>query len=861
MADQERTEIEQLFHDAASLPPADRAAYLDAHCQDPEVRGEVEKLLQYDELQSGGLTELSEPPEKPSTISGPSAASDKQYDSLSASHGQFVPGTILADRYRVVSLLGRGGMGEVYRADDLILKEPIALKILPRDLKGRETLLDALRNEVKQARQVSHRHVCRVHDIGEIDGRTFLSMEWIEGENLASLLHRIGRLPVAKSNQLAIQLAAGLEAAHAEQVLHLDLKPANLMIDRHGNLKIADFGLARINSTNDDSGAIAGTPGYMAPEQALGNSLTTAADIFAFGLILYEMTTGHKAIEARTLWQARAFHTESKLITPPREHIRDISSSLESLILHCLQQRIEDRPESMAAVHERLLKITRGPNVLFEQSDEIDLDSSIEDSDVYLCFAHVDDRSPSEKRSGWITQFQRNLQIRVEQLSGKQTRVFRAPRATDDVPPDTQILSDLPTVKAMVSVISPPFVNSSGCINEVNAFWETNQREGRLHADGHTRVLKVVKTPVDDEAMPPELGDKLGDLLGFDFFEYDSQTGRLREFAEWFGTEAEQRFHERVYDVAQEDHPAFLTHFRSVVLVLQPEYVTAAGRDAIEAYVAGGGRLAVFGNEAWLYQSRRDGDRYSVYKRSEWLVDPYAIDGDPGNDDEIAYEWVRGTPVSNTVGPNRPETRFLGQSTWLGYDAQHPYWSASRAQHWLFDGTGLAEGDPFRDGNSGGRALKLTQILGGVRTLWQNGFPYVDHAATYEIPDDVLVLATIPSPHARLWDCSPYWTSSYATCGGTGTAAITIRKAPGAGAILVIPDRNWPLEVPDDTLAARITDNVLFRFGGAASVDAYDGYATQPAPNAVPVGGGGALLVVLLATGARRAQRQRGKST
>ena len=158
-------------------------------------------------------------------------------------------------------------MGEVYRADDLILKEPIALKILPRDLTGRKELLDALRNEVKQARQVSHRHVCRVHDIGDIDGRTFLSMEFIEGENLASLLHRIGRLPVAKSNQLAIQLASGLEAAHAEQVLHLDLKPANLMIDRNGNLKIADFGLARINSTTEDSGFIAGTPGYMAPSK------------------------------------------------------------------------------------------------------------------------------------------------------------------------------------------------------------------------------------------------------------------------------------------------------------------------------------------------------------------------------------------------------------------------------------------------------------------------------------------------------------------------------------------------------------------------------------------------------------------
>ena len=401
-------------------------------------------------------------------------------------------------------------------------------------------------------------------------------MEFIEGKNLASLLHRIGRLPAAKSNQLAIQLAAGLEAAHAEQVLHLDLKPANLMIDRNGNLKIADFGLARFNSTTDNSGLIAGTPGYMAPEQALGEPLTTRADIYAFGLVFYEMTTGHKAIDARNLWQVRAFYNESKPIVAPREHVSDISPALESLVLQCLQREVEDRPESMAAVHERLLQITRGQHVQRDPVDDLELDSSIEDSDVYLCFAHVDDQSPSEKRSGWITQFQRNLQIRVEQLSGKQTRICRAPRGKGDVPPDTQLLTELPTVKALVSVVSPPFVNSSGCLNEVKTFWEANERDGRLYADGHTRVLKVVKTPVDDEAMPPDIGDKLGDLLGFEFFEYDPQTGRLREYAEWFGSDAEQRFHERVYDVAQEINALFKAMSKSPVSGVQGKTVYLA---------------------------------------------------------------------------------------------------------------------------------------------------------------------------------------------------------------------------------------------------------------------------------------------
>ncbi|MBW2667884.1 MAG: hypothetical protein JRE13_16475, partial [Deltaproteobacteria bacterium] len=124
-----------------------------------------------------------------------------------------------------------------------------------------------------------------------------------------------------------------------------------------------------------------------------------------------------------------------------------------------------------------------------------------------------------------------------------------------------------------------------------------------------------------------------------------------------------------------EDNPAFLQNYRAAVAVFQPEYVTLAMRDAYEDYMNSGGRLAILGNEAWIYQVRRAGDTYSVYKTPERLIDPFDSDGDPSNDHLIAYEWVRGTPVSNTTGPNRPETRVLGQSTWLGYDAAYPYWT------------------------------------------------------------------------------------------------------------------------------------------------------------------------------------------
>src|SRR6266446_5831672 len=147
---------------------------------------------------------------------------------------RFVPGTVLAERYRIIGLLGRGGMGEVYRADDLTLGHPVALKFLPPAFAQNPELLERFHGEVRNARQVSHPNVCRVYDIGEIDGQPFLTMEYIDGEDLASLLRRIGRLPADKALEIAHQLCAGLAAAHDRGVLHRDLKPANIMIDGRG---------------------------------------------------------------------------------------------------------------------------------------------------------------------------------------------------------------------------------------------------------------------------------------------------------------------------------------------------------------------------------------------------------------------------------------------------------------------------------------------------------------------------------------------------------------------------------------------------------------------------------------------------
>src|SRR5438552_9278553 len=213
----------------------------------------------------------------------------------SVSEGRFLPGRLLAGRYRIIALLGVGGMGEVYRADDLTLGQSVALKFLPDDAAHDEALLERFRNEVRIARRVSHPNVCRVYDVGEVDGQTFFTMEYVDGEDLASLLRRIGRLPNDKAVEIARQLCAGLAAAHTKGVLHRDLKPANIMLDGRGRAKITDFGLA-VGVEDDKGGAeVSGTPAYMAPEQLAGRGASVQSDIYALGLVLYEVFTGRKA--------------------------------------------------------------------------------------------------------------------------------------------------------------------------------------------------------------------------------------------------------------------------------------------------------------------------------------------------------------------------------------------------------------------------------------------------------------------------------------------------------------------------------------------------------------------------------------
>ena len=262
---------------------------------------------------------------------------------------RFPAGSVVAQRYRISGRIGKGGMGEVYKAYDLILEQDVALKFLPADVVASEETLERFRHEVRLARTVSHPNVCRVYDIGEIEGMPFLSMEYVDGEDLASLLRRIGRLPSDKALDIARRLCAGLSAAHEKGVLHRDLKPANIMLNGRGEVLITDFGLAAAGGSVKGPEARQGTPAYMAPEQLAGEEVTVRCDIYALGLVLYEIFTGKRAYEAESAAELMRLQAEST----PRSITsiaKDADAAVESVIQRCLAHNPRDRPSSSRAV-------------------------------------------------------------------------------------------------------------------------------------------------------------------------------------------------------------------------------------------------------------------------------------------------------------------------------------------------------------------------------------------------------------------------------------------------------------------------------------------------------------------------------
>ena len=270
-------------------------------------------------------------------------------------------GNVIAGRYEVVEEIGKGGMGTVYKVYDTKIKEYIALKLLKPEIASDSETIERFRNEIKLARKIGQRHVCRMYDIGEEGYSYYITMEYIPGENLKRFIRRSGHLNEAKAIFIAKQVCEGLAEAHRLGIVHRDLKPQNIMIDHDGNTRIMDFGIAQSVVTRGitGTGSIIGTPEYMSPEQAEAKSIDPRSDIYSLGAILFEMVTGHVPFEGETPLSVAIKH-KSEPPQNPREINSQISEGMSQIILLCLKKRQEERYQNAEDLLADLDRIEKG---------------------------------------------------------------------------------------------------------------------------------------------------------------------------------------------------------------------------------------------------------------------------------------------------------------------------------------------------------------------------------------------------------------------------------------------------------------------------------------------------------------------
>nr|MDQ3011282.1 serine/threonine protein kinase [Acidobacteriota bacterium] len=347
MSSERDQQIASVYHQTLKYDPQSRAPYLAEVCADDEaLRKEVESLLEANEKLSDFL-------EKP--------AMDVAAESLAEEKTQPLPQRQFG-RFRVLSLIGAGGMGEVYSAEDTRLHRPVALKLLPARFTSEPERVRRFEQEAMAASALNHPNIVTIYDIGETEAGSFIAMEFIEGQTLRALAKR--SLAITELTQIGEQIAEALSVAHAAGIIHRDIKPENIMVRTDGYVKILDFGLARLNgagkgsliSEYTHSGVMLGTVRYMSPEQARGEKVSSASDLFSFGIVLYELATGQHPFSAPSQLEFLNAIINQQVISPSNLN-PDIPPNLEALILGLLEKDARLRPtaaETAAALAERI---------------------------------------------------------------------------------------------------------------------------------------------------------------------------------------------------------------------------------------------------------------------------------------------------------------------------------------------------------------------------------------------------------------------------------------------------------------------------------------------------------------------------
>lgn len=466
--------------------------------------------------------------------------------------------------FQIQRKLGAGGMGEVYLANDTSLERQVAIKMLPENLCEDESLRQRFLQEARAASALNHPNVCTIHEVGETEsGRPYICMEFIDGDSLEGVINENTTLSYERIGEIARQIAAALCAAYESRIVHRDLKPGNISINSQGVLKILDFGLAKkmelaapadgatIDLDLTSAGRILGTPNYMSPEQALATDVDHRSDIFSTGVILYELVTGKRPFLGESIGQV-INNIINQPLTPASRLAPGTPAALDRIITKCLQKTADDRYQSPRDFQIDLENLEQGKpvsagNVTTTASGinwSPEIAGSSNESDVYITYSALDDYAMSASDEGWISRFHRNLKVRLQQLAGREVNVYRPPKYDADHPVDNEVLNDIPTAKSLLTIVSPPFAKSENCQKEVSSYLD-----GKSAND--TNIIKVVKTPVSDDQLK-DFPDSLKHTNNHEFFEQDSDSGRVLEFEESFGEDLKRRYYEKIYDVAHD---------------------------------------------------------------------------------------------------------------------------------------------------------------------------------------------------------------------------------------------------------------------------------------------------------------------
>ncbi len=484
--------------------------------------------------------------------------------------------------YKMIRKLGAGSMGEVFLCEDTRLDREVAVKLLPAELSQLEEHRQRFLTEAKAASALTHPNVCVIYEVGETDdNRLFIAMELLSGSPLDELLAS-KRLEIDPVLDIAIQLADALTAAHESGIVHRDIKPANIHVNERGQGKILDFGLAKrlVGADEPDNqqtiaqqtlaGQVIGTPNYMSPEQVLGRSADAdhRSDIFSLGVVIYEMLVGHNPFAGNSLGDVF-----NKILNhapgPVSQQVPGTTQALDSLVLKCLEKSPEDRFQDPADLVRGLKDYQRGepgptdssfqvdPNVLTntvlgstDHTAIMQIVDSIRQSSVAVLSAPLDDHPMVPGQQGWVSQLVEHVQVRLQQLAGEPLTIANISGLPTDEQSRQHFIPALESIEALICVVSPAFLRADNCQGLLEDFSGAAESSGGLLVESQSRILKVVKTPVDDDEIPIDIRSRIGNLMAYEFFEQNQAS--IVEFDERFGPEAHQKYYQRVYDLAQQ---------------------------------------------------------------------------------------------------------------------------------------------------------------------------------------------------------------------------------------------------------------------------------------------------------------------